>query len=305
MADARRPVPRRILGVGIATLDVVNEVAAYPAEDDEIRALIQHRRRGGNVTNTLTLLRQFGHDCAWAGTLAEDAGSMEILRDLSRNGVGTRHCRRHGAGATPTSYVTLSRETGSRTIVHHRDLPEFTAADFARISLAGYDWVHFEGRNPAETASMLRDCAARRPELPVSLEVEKPRDGIEGLFAGPRVLIFSRSYVQAGGYADPRRFLEDQWSQVSAELLLLPWGKDGSYAQARGGRPVFAPAHDPGAVIDTLGAGDVFNAAVIDGLLAGAELSAILARGNRIAGHKCALAGLDGVVPSARAAGLL
>ena len=41
------------------------------------------------------------------------------------------------------------------------------------------------------------------------------------------------------------------------------------------------------------------------GLLAGTELSAILARSNRIAGQKCALAGLDGVVSSARAAGLL
>ncbi|MFC1363461.1 MAG: ketohexokinase, partial [gamma proteobacterium symbiont of Ctena orbiculata] len=33
----------RVLAVGGATLDIVNSVAAYPEEDDELRALSHHR----------------------------------------------------------------------------------------------------------------------------------------------------------------------------------------------------------------------------------------------------------------------
>jgi ketohexokinase len=296
---------KRILGVGIATLDIINEVDSYPAEDDEVRALAQHRRRGGNATNTLTLLSQLGHHCTWAGTLAGDAGGTEILRDLERSGIATHACVRHEQGRTPTSCIVLSRETGSRAIVHYRDLPELTAAELARLRLWDLDWIHFEGRNPPETAAMLRDCASRCPGIPVSLEVEKPREGIDALFAGPSLLIFSRAYANSLGYADPRRFLADQWGRTRAEVLVLPWGRDGAYAQERGAAVIFAAPYNPVKIVDTLGAGDVFNAALIDGLLAGLGLKATLERANRLAGHKCAIAGFDGVVSGARSAGLL
>lgn len=51
--------------------------------------------------------------------------------------------------------------------------------------------------------------------------------------------------------------------------LFLPWGEAGAYGQARQGSPCFTPAPVLGRVVDSLGAGDVFNAAVIDGLLGG------------------------------------
>jgi ketohexokinase len=295
----------RVLGVGIATLDLINEVAIYPAEDDEVRALGQQVRRGGNVTNSLAVLAELGHRCSWAGTLADDSASREILRALEGEGIDTRFRVRCAGGRTPTSCVTLSRATGSRTIVHHRDLPELAAADFTDIDLDSFDWVHFEGRNPSETELMLRDCSTRRPDLPVSLEVEKPRQGIDRLLVGPRVLIFSRAFVLSRGCTDPIRFLSDQWAKTGAELLVLPWGADGAYGQGRGGPVRFAPAHRPDHVADTLGAGDVFNAAVIDGLLAGLDLRALLERANRLAGHKCGRQGLGGLVASARRAGLV
>ncbi|MEA3275758.1 MAG: PfkB family carbohydrate kinase [Pseudomonadota bacterium] len=297
--------PRRILGVGIATLDIINEVATYPAEDDEVRALGQRRCRGGNATNTLVVLSQLGHACALAGTLADDVQSGEILRDLKAHGVDIEPCVRHAGSHTPTSYVTLSRASGSRTIVHHRDLPELRAAELAAVDLAGYDWVHFEGRNPGETAAMIRDCVARRPDLEISVEVEKPRPGIERLLQGPQVLLFSRAYARSCGYEDPEPFLADQWPWTGAQLLVLPWGEDGAFAQVRDGPVCFAPPYAPSRVTDTLGAGDVFNAAVIDGLLAGLDLARVLGRANRLAGVKCGLSGLKGLVMRARKAGLL
>jgi ketohexokinase len=296
---------RRILGVGVATLDIINLVATYPPEDDEIRALGQERRRGGNVTNTLVVLSQLGHACSWAGTLGGDLHSAEILDDLEHHRVDASPCIRIREGLTPTSYVVLSQATGSRTIVHYRRLPELTAAQFAGIDLAPYDWVHFEGRAPAETAAMCHAVRGRSPRCTVSLELEKPRPHGADLLVGPQVIFFSRVYAMAAGWTQPEPFLEAQWAKTSARLLVLPWGAAGAYAQARDGQVLFAPACRPPQVRDTLGAGDVFNAAAIDGLLRGLGLDEVLIRANRLAGHKCGLDGLNGVVASARAAGLL
>lgn len=296
---------RRVLVVGVAAWDIVNEVAVYPAEDAEVRAPRQRVSRGGNAANTLSVLSELGHACAWAGTLGGDAQGDLVLKDLERRHVDIRACVRLAHCSTPTSYVTLSRATGSRTIVHYRDLAELSAADFSRVPLVGYRWVHFEGRNPQETAVMLRDCRERLPEAGISLEVEKPRPGIETLFAGPDVLIFSRNYAQSRRYTDPKRFLADQWGRTQARLLVLPWGEAGAYAQPRGGDCCFVPAHRPPLIRDTLAAGDVFNAGLIDGLLGGRDAAELLTRANGLAGHKCGMIGLDGVVASAREAGLL
>ena len=60
----------QVLGVGVATLDVIDSLEIFPREDSEQRALDRYQRRGGNAANTLAVLSQLGHDCSWAGTLA-------------------------------------------------------------------------------------------------------------------------------------------------------------------------------------------------------------------------------------------
>jgi ketohexokinase len=293
-----------VLGVGIATLDIVNEVAAYPQEDAEVRALAQHQVRGGNVTNTLAVLRQLGRPCAWAGTLAGDPASRHILADLEGQEIDTRRAVHHPSACTPTSYITLSRATGSRTIVHHRDLPELTAAGFAGIcetlGWGPWSWVHFEGRVPAETIAMLRLVRERLPGVPISLELEKPRLGGEVLLDGPDVLLFSRAYAQAQGILDPEAFLRHHASATTASHCVLAWGAGGAYGWTRGAGVVHAPAEPPDRLVDTLGAGDVFNAAVIDGLLDGRALPVVLVAANRLAGRKCGRVGLAGLADDAQ-----
>jgi len=298
------------LGVGIATLDVVNEVAAYPPEDAEVRALAQRTARGGNVTNSLVALSQLGHTCAWAGTLGDDSASGLILADLERYAIDTRLAFRHPGRSTPTSYIALSRANGTRTIVHHRDLPELSAAELGAGLAAHWDWlgagcrwVHFEGRNTEETVAMLRLVRERLPGVPISLELEKLRPGCEQLLQGPDLILFSRSFAQATGASDPVTFLTDWAPRSTARHCTLAWGAQGAYGWTRGVGWAQVPARPPERLVDTLGAGDVFNAAVIDGLLRRLALPAVLDRANRLAGHKCGRQGLDGLGDSAKAAG--
>ncbi len=263
----------RVLGVGIATLDVVQVVDRYPTEDAEVRALGQHRRRGGNATNTLVALAQLGHEVSWAGTVADDAESREVLGLARGEGIDARHAVACPGGRTPMSCVTSSLATGSRTIVHHRDLREYGAQDFARVPLTGLDWVHFEGRNVAELGPMLRRC--RDEGVPCSLEVEKPRDGIEALFDLPDLVLFSRQYARHRGFADGASLLQSL-PERAGQALYCAWGDAGAWAIGADRVPAHSPAFPPARLVDTVGAGDVFNAGVIDGQLRGLTVPAIL-----------------------------
>ncbi len=283
----------RVLGIGVATYDVINTVEVYPPEDAKVRIIEQRMARGGNAANTLVVLSRLGCQCAWGGVLAADAASEWILEDLRRCGVDTRHARIEARGAAPTSYILLSRATGSRTITHYRDLVEFGDGDFARIDLSGFDWVHFEGRNVEATLNMLTSLARDRHRAVCSVEVEKPRDGIEKLFEHARVLLFSRDYVRAAGWAEAPGFLSDMHRRLPRSQVICTWGEAGAYAVGPEGQVLYQPARPPPAVVETVGAGDTFNAGVIHRLAAGGTLDDAVAQGCRLAGSKCGRIGFE------------
>ncbi|MDH5327436.1 MAG: PfkB family carbohydrate kinase [Gammaproteobacteria bacterium] len=290
-----RSHPGTILAVGIAAVDIINSTDGFPEEDSEVRALSQTLRRGGNATNTLCVLSQLGHPCEWAGCLAENASSTPIAEDLKRYRIDSHRCRRVSNGHAPTSYITLNRHNGSRTIVHYRDLDEYSFADFRSHDLDNIDWLHFEGRHVEQTRLMLQH-ARRQPHLRISLELEKARDDIETLVPYAHVLMCSRQFVQAHGFDSPETFLA-QWPALNqaghTQICSVTWGERGAFAQKSGEAPIFCPALELDRVVDSIGAGDTFNAGLIHAILAGGNLKQSLAFANQLAGAKCHQEGFE------------
>lgn len=293
----------RILGTGIATLDIINTVEGYPAEDSEVRAVEQAVRLGGNTANTLGILAQAGHECHFAGVLAGDLGGRRIVTELEARGIHLDHARRMAGGTAPTSYIALNRRNGSRTIIHHRDLPEFGMDDFMEIPVETFDWLHFEARNCDELAAMLAYARSMVTDQPISLEVEKEREGLEQLWDYPDLIVFSRAFALGRGFTQPGGFLATAREWAPRAILVLPWGDQGAWA-LQGDQLLHSPAFPPAKVVDTLGAGDTFNAGLIHAMLSGRALGHALEDACRLAGRKVGQVGFDGLFePDATAAG--
>lgn len=282
-----------ILAVGIATIDIINRVSDYPDEDDEIRAISQSIRRGGNATNTLVVLSQLGHQCHWSGVLIDESDAVIVNQDLASHHISSRYCKQLPDGKLPTSYITVSEATGSRSIVHYRDCPELDFDFFSQLDLTAFDWVHFEGRNVAELNQMLHWSKKHFPHLSCSLEVEKPREGIEKLFPLADVLLFSKPYAQSQGFDSAEQFLE---SISQPSVMTCTWGEAGAWLKNQNGL-IYSPAFPPDQVIDTLAAGDTFNAGIISGLAKQLTHEETLVFACRLAGKKCGQDGLENLLP--------
>lgn len=230
----------RILAIGTATLDLIFTLTRYPDEDAELRARGLRISPGGNAANTLVVLNQLGHACSFGGVLAGGPEAAPVLEHLARYKIDLTACRRV-PGRPPTSCVLLSLEGGTRTIVHHRDLPEYGDGNFRRIDLTPFDWVHFEGRHGPETVRMVRRVLETRPDLPCSVEMEKPRPGIEAVFADVGMLMFSRAYASHRGFDMPHPFLLRVREQAPRADLIVTWGKEGAYGLDHRGGSITAP----------------------------------------------------------------
>ena len=277
--------------VGIACLDIVNVVVCYPAEDAAVRTCDEQRvRRGGNATNTLTVLAGLGASASWLGSVGAGPNAHRCLADLAAAGVSTALAvpkappacgTGSGSGVPavdqPTSYITLSQASGSRTIVHHNRLAELEPADFERrlltrgaggggdsSGLDGVDWLHFEGRNCAAYGEMMRAArrhsegsGRRRAPLVISLELEKfQRPGLEQLAPLADVLFVGRAWAEPSGFACAEDALLALAAAAAAPpqelggrsavlpplregvVLVCAWGEAGACALDTGARPL-------------------------------------------------------------------
>ncbi|HEY8118223.1 MAG TPA: PfkB family carbohydrate kinase [Methylophilaceae bacterium] len=280
----------RILTVGTVTLDLVFGLQHHPDADEEMRAESLRTARGGNAANSAVVLAQLGHQLEFLGTLADAPETSVISQDFAHYGVDFSHCPCL-PGRPPTSSIYLAGDT--RSIVHYRDLPELSFDDFKKALLQAFDWVHFEGRNIEAVTAMMLYVREARPGLPISLELEKPRDGIASLFGLADLLICSRHFARHMQHVEPHDFLPWMQQQAPQAQVVLAAGEQGAYALDDAGVVHHAPAMPPPKVLDTLGAGDTFNAALIDAAIRELSLPKMLEAACSLAGQKCGVLGFE------------
>lgn len=286
----------KIFGIGNAVLDTVFKVDAYPTEDQEIRATDRYNQVGGNINNTLYILNQLGHETAICATIATDTEAKLLQSGMMDRGIDCQHLQKFIQGRTPNSFVTVNAHTGSRTIVHYRDLPEVGFEHFAKIEIEDYDWLHFEGRNLENLPGMINIAKTFLDKQPISLEVEKPREGIETLFSQVNVLIFSHHYATQKGFANGEALLSEIQKQAPQAHLVCTWGAQGVWFAPAGGKIQHIAAKKVHPIIDTLGAGDTFNAALIHKLINHCSLQEACEYANELAANKIQKVGLDDIL---------
>lgn len=102
-------------------------------------------RRGGNASNSSSVLAQLGVQSEFLGTFSNSMELEFIRKDFAEYSVSIEHCPVLPDCEFPTSIVMINADSGSRTILHHpKNLQELSFHHFTTIDLDNYSWIHFE-----------------------------------------------------------------------------------------------------------------------------------------------------------------
>jgi sugar/nucleoside kinase (ribokinase family) len=206
MPPATRALPLpHILCVGIAALDAIATADHFPSPDEKMRSETLSYHGGGNAANTACGIGRQSEliQCSLLGGVGDDRNGAIILQSLrDDHHVNIDLCQTWSNSPSPFSYILVVGDT--RTCIHQPAsavltiehvqtvLPPSSSIENSDDALHQFRAVHFDGRHPAAAGYLAERC--HRLGIPYSIDVERPREGLDFLLKYASIVIVNESY---------------------------------------------------------------------------------------------------------------
>jgi sugar/nucleoside kinase (ribokinase family) len=228
---------------------------------------------GGAAAITGLALAQAGHHVTIASACGRGEAGDAILAELAAAGIDVSRVAR--PDAPPAEPLILIEPSGERTIIHHMQ-GQSAMVDFD--AFAGEDWDGVYAATPAEGLRQL--CARMAGRCPVLGQ------WYPGTIPHPADIVVT-SAAAAGD--QPQRLADIPGDRP--RWLVVTKGGMGARAEARDGAVLHRPAAPAAAVVDATGAGDVYAAGLLHGMVSGWQLAPSMALAARMSARQVETAG--------------
>ena len=254
-----------VVGVGLNATDTLIPVPQYPAAGTKVAFHSADVLPGGQVASAIVACQSWGLKTRYVGKVGDDPAAALHRAEFARAGVEAHLLV--APGCPSQQAFILVDDTGERTVLWKRDerltlQPEELQRDWIINARA----LHVDGHDTA--AAAVAAGWARAAGVPVVADLDELYPGVEALLKRLDYLIASRDIPgRLMSEPDLRKSLPALQQRYGCRLAAATLGHEGVLAWD-GTRFYYAPAYRV-EVVDTTGAGDIFHAGFIYGLLQG------------------------------------
>jgi sulfofructose kinase len=252
-----------LVGVGLNATDTLIPLADYPQRGSKVEYSGAMVLPGGQVATTVVACQNWGMSTRYVGILGDDSAADLHRQAFTRAGVEAQITTVAG-GTSPQSLIMVD-DGGERTILYRRD-PRVTL----RPEHLDPQWIvnaralHVDGFDTV--AATLAAGWARAAGIPVIADLDELYPGVEELLQNVDYLIVSRDIPgRLTGEPDLEMALRQMQRRYGSRLAAATLGENGVLAWS--GKQLHHVSAYSVPVVDTTGAGDIFHAGFIYGLL--------------------------------------
>jgi len=259
-----------LVGVGLNATDTVVSLGAFPAAGSKVEFQNAYVLPGGMVATTVMACRHWGLTTRYVGKLGEDAAGELHRAEFARIGV---------------------EWSGERTVLWKRDgRLTLKAEELDREWIVNARALHVDGYDTGAAVQAAKWARAAR--IPVVADLDDIYVGVEELLPLIDYLIVSRDFpLRLTSERELLAALKTMQERYGAKLAAATLGPEGVLAWD-GAEWHYCRAYRV-PVVDTTGAGDVFHAGFLYGLLREWEM-------DRTLNFACAAAALNCTAIGAR-----
>lgn len=252
-----------LVGVGLNATDTLIALPEFPARGSKTEYGASSVMPGGQTATTVIACQTWGLSTRYVGKLGDDDAARLHRTAFEKAGVEAQLVTVAG-GVSPQSLILVDGG-GERTVLGRRDermtlLPE----ELNRAWIENARALHVDGHDTA--AATLAASWAHEAGIPVLADIDEIYPGVDELLANVDYLISSRDFPgRLMGPGSLEKNLRGMQARYGCRLTAATLGPDGVLAW--NGKQFLHRAAYRVPVVDTTGAGDIFHAGFIYGLL--------------------------------------
>ena len=252
-----------LVGVGLNAMDTLIPLSSFPARGSKTEYAHASIMPGGQAATTVIACQTWGLTTRYVGKVGDDEAASLHRREFDRTGVDARLTT--VANALSPQSLILVDGGGERTVLCRRDERLLLQpSDLDRAWIVNARALHVDGFETA--AATIAAEWARAAGIPVIADLDEIYPAVEDLIANVDYLIVSRDFPsRLTGERNLDSALRLMKRRYGCAVTAATLGEDGVRAWD-GSRFHAAPAYQV-PVADTTGAGDIFHAGFIYGLL--------------------------------------
>ncbi len=284
-----------VVGLGLNATDTLIRVPHIPSPDSKVRFRDVRVLPGGEVATALVACSLWGLRTRYVGKVGDDDAGRMHAEEFRRAGVETElttvpNCR------SQSSYILVDESSGERTIIWDRDPRlEIRPGELKKEWFDGARALHLNGNSTAAMSQAAR--WAREAGATVTIDVDSIYPGVEAVLEHVDCIISSREFpARLTGDAFLLTSLPAIQKTFNSKFVGATLGREGVLAWDST-RFLYRPAFAMNA-LDTTGAGDIFHAGFLYGLLQGWKVERILEFSCAAAALNCTSIGARGGIRS-------
>ena len=295
--NAAEPGMVDLVGVGLNATDTVITLAKYPVSGSKVEYSGTVLMPGGQAATAVVACRRWGLTTRYVGSLGDDSAAALHYSAFAAAGVETHIVP--VAGCASRQSLILVDATGERTVLWRRDHRlDLKPSDLRREWITGARALHLDGYDTE--AAILAAGWAREMGIPVIADLDELYPCVDELLALVDYPIVSRDFpCRLMHEPDLYKALRTMQRRYGATMAAVTLGAEGVLAWD--GKRYRRRAAFQVPVVDTTGAGDLFHAGFVFGLLAGWELDEQLDFACAAAALNCTAVGARGGIGSREA----